>query len=40
MTNEKKPLTKLGGSGAPVIGIIGKKNDKDMTRMGLLLKGK
>jgi hypothetical protein len=38
-TNEKKPTTKLGGTGTPVIGIIGRSNDKDMTGMGLLFKG-
>ena len=35
---QDKPLTKLGGDGTPVIGIVGKSNTKDMTRMGLLLK--
>jgi hypothetical protein len=39
-SHEDQPLTRLGGSGSPVIGIIGRKNDKEMTGMGLLLKGK
>jgi hypothetical protein len=38
-SDEAKPLTKLGGDGTPAIGIVGKKNDKDMTGMGLLFKG-
>jgi hypothetical protein len=38
-TDEKKNPTKLGGGGTPVIGIVGKTNDKDMTGMGLLFKG-
>jgi hypothetical protein len=38
-TTENKVPTKLGGSGTPVIGIIGKSNDRDMTGMGLLFKG-
>ncbi len=38
-SDEKKPATKIGGSGTPVIGIVGRTNDKDMTGMGLLLKG-
>ena len=38
-SNQKKPLTKLGGDGTLVIGIVGKSNTKDMTGMGLLFKG-
>jgi hypothetical protein len=38
-TNEKKNLTKLGGNGTPVVGIVGKSNNRDMTGIGLLLKG-
>ena len=38
-TDEKKPTTKVDGKGTPVIGIVGKTNDKDMTGMGLLFKG-
>ena len=38
-SDEKKPLTKLGGDGTPVVGIVGKANDKDLTGFGLLLKG-
>jgi len=37
--DEKKTPSKLGGDGTPVIGIVGKTNDKDMTGMGLLFKG-
>ncbi|HEV3383634.1 MAG TPA: hypothetical protein VG097_02400, partial [Gemmata sp.] len=37
-SDENKPTTKLGGSGTPVIGIVGKSNNKDMTGMGLLFK--
>ena len=29
--------TKLGGSGAPVIGVAGKANKKDLTGLGLIL---
>jgi hypothetical protein len=36
---QDKPLTKLGGDGTPVVGIVGKSNKKDMTGMGLLFKG-
>jgi S1-C subfamily serine protease len=38
-SDEKKALTKLGGDGTPVVGIVGKSNDKDLTGFGLLLKG-
>jgi hypothetical protein len=38
-SNEKKNLTKLGGDGSLVIGIVGRTNAKDMTGMGLLFKG-
>jgi hypothetical protein len=38
-SDEKKPTTKVGGNGVPVVGIVGKANDKDMTGMGLLFKG-
>jgi hypothetical protein len=38
-SDENKPITKMGGTGTPVIGIVGKSNNKDMTGMGLLFKG-
>lgn len=39
-TDEKKNPTKINNvGGVPVIGIVGKSNDKDMTGMGLLFKG-
>lgn len=38
-SDEKKALTKLGGDGTPVIGITGRANDKDLTGIGILLKG-
>jgi len=38
-SDEKKPLTRLGGDGTPVVGIVGKTNARDLTGMGLLLKG-
>jgi Trypsin-like peptidase domain len=38
-TDEKKIPSKIGGDGTPVIGIVGRSNDKDMTGMGLLFKG-
>lgn len=38
-SDEKKDLTKLGGDGTPVIGIVGRANDKDLTGFGLLMKG-
>jgi S1-C subfamily serine protease len=38
-SDEKKPLTRLGGDGTPVIGIVGKTNARDLTGLGLLLKG-
>jgi hypothetical protein len=38
-SDEKKPPTKVIGSGNTVIGVVGKINDKDMTGMGLLYKG-
>lgn len=38
-SDEKKQLTKLGGDGTPVIGIVGRANDKDLTGFGLLMKG-
>lgn len=36
---QKKPLTKLGGDGTPVVGVVGKSNRTDMTGMGLLFQG-
>ena len=38
-SDEAKELTTLGGDGTPVVGIVGKTNDKDLTGMGILLKG-
>ncbi|OWK35838.1 S1 family peptidase [Fimbriiglobus ruber] len=38
-TTEVKNPTKLGGDGTPVVGIVGKFNDKEMTGMGLVFKG-
>ncbi len=38
-SDEKKALNKLGGDGTPVVGIVGKANDKDLTGFGLLMKG-
>jgi hypothetical protein len=38
-SDENKIPTRIGGDGTPVIGIVGKTNDKDMTGMGLLFKG-
>jgi hypothetical protein len=38
-SDEKKTLTKIGGEGTIVVGIVGKSNDKDMTALGLLFKG-
>ena len=38
-SDQKKPLTKLGGDGTPVIGIAGRTNAKDLTGLGLLFKG-
>jgi len=38
-SDQKKRLTKLGGDGTPVVGIVGKSNRADMTGMGLLFKG-
>ncbi len=38
-SDEKKQLTKIGGDGTPVVGIVGKSNDKDLTGFGLLMKG-
>jgi hypothetical protein len=38
-SDEKKTPTKVTGGGLPVVGIVGKTNDKDMTGMGLLFKG-
>lgn len=34
-----KTLTKLGGDGTPVLGVVGRVNDKEMVAMGVLLKG-
>jgi hypothetical protein len=36
---KKSNPVKQGGDGTPVIGIVGKTNDKDLTGMGLLFKG-
>jgi hypothetical protein len=38
-SDEKKTPVKVVGAGAPVLGIAGKFNDKDMTGMGLIFKG-
>lgn len=38
-SDEKKALTKIGGDGTPVVGIVGKANDKDLTGFGLMFKG-
>lgn len=38
-SDQKKALTKLGGDGTPVIGVVGKTNAKDLTGLGILLKG-
>lgn len=38
-TDEDKQFTKVGGTGTPVVGIIGKFNRRDMTGMNLLFKG-
>jgi hypothetical protein len=37
--NSGKPAVTIGGDGTPSIGIIGRMKGKDMTGMGLLLKG-
>ncbi len=37
--DSKKTPTKVIGAGAPILGIAGKTNDKDMTGMGLIFKG-
>lgn len=38
-SDERKALTKLGGDGTPVVGVVGKTNAKDLTGFGLLFKG-
>lgn len=38
-TDEKKPPVKISGEGKPVVGIVGKTRDKDMTAFGLVFKG-
>jgi S1-C subfamily serine protease len=35
-SDEKKPLTKLGGDGSPILGIVGKTNATELTGFGLL----
>ncbi len=37
-SDEKKPLTKLGGDGTPVIGIVGRTKLTELSGFGLLLK--
>jgi hypothetical protein len=38
-SDEKKALVKVGGDGTPIVGVVGRSNDKDLTGFGLLLKG-
>ena len=38
-SDERKPLTRLGGDGTPAVGIVGTTNARDLSGFGLLFKG-